>query len=221
MTAAFAPLVQRELRAAGRRPMEALGGLVFFVVAASLFPLAIGPDAALLSSIAPGVVWVAALLAVMVSLHRLFGADLEDGALEQLLLSPHPLPLLVAAKVLAHWLVACLPLVLAAPLLALQYGLAGQTVAVLLLSLLLGTPTLSLLGALGAALTLGRRGNVLVAVIVLPVGVPVLVFGSGAVAATQQGLPAGPHLSLLGAALLLALVLCPWATGAALRLAVE
>ena len=221
MTPAFAPHVHRELRAAGRRPMEALGGLVFFVVAASLFPLAIGPDAALLASVAPGVVWVAALLAVMVSLHRLFGADLEDGALEQMLLSPHPLPLLVAAKVLAHWLVACLPLALAAPLLALQYGLAGETVAVLLLSLLLGTPTLSLLGALGAALTLGLRGNVLLAVIVLPLGVPVLVFGSSAVAATQQGLPAGPHLSLLGAALLLALVLCPWATGAALRLAVE
>ncbi|MEJ5988479.1 heme exporter protein CcmB [Ramlibacter sp. PS3R-8] len=201
--------------------MDALGALFFFVVVGSVFPLALGPDPALLAAVGPGVVWVAALLAVTVSLHRLFLPDLEDGALEQLLLSPRSLAGIVGARVAAHWLLTCLPLVVVAPLLGLQFGLSAQSLAVLLASLLLGTPTLVLLGALGAALTLGLRGNVLLALIVLPLSVPVLIFGSGAVAASRVGMPAGPHLSLLGACLLAAAVLCPWATGAALRLAVE
>ena len=221
MPASPSLLVGRELRLAARRPMDALSGLAFFVLVGGLFPLAVGPDAPLLAAIGPGVVWVAALLAMVISLHRLFEPALDDGTLEQWLLSPHSLGALVALRIAAHWLVCGLPLVAMGPLLALQYGLSAPAVAVLLAALLLGTPTLSLVGALGAALTLGLRGHVLVALIVLPLCVPVLVFGSGAVSAGQQGLPVGPQLSLLGACLSLAAFLCPWATGAALRLAVE
>ena len=201
--------------------MDALGALLFFVVVGTLFALAVGPDPALLRAIGPGVVWVAALLALLVSLHRLFLPELEDGVLEQLLLSPRSMLGLVWAKVAAHWLVTCLPLLVAAPLLGLQFELSASAIGILLASLLLGTPTLSLLGALGAALTLGLRGNALLALIMLPLCVPVLVFGSGAVSASQQGMPAGPHLSILAAWLLLAALLCPWAVGAALRLAAE
>ncbi|MGO4392176.1 heme exporter protein CcmB [Variovorax sp. M-6] len=201
--------------------MDALSALLFFVVVGSVFPLAVGPDAALLAAIGPGVVWVAALLAVMISLHRLFLADLEDGSLEQLLLSPRSLTGIVCVKIAAHWLITCLPLIAVAPLLGLQFGLPAQAIGLLLVSLLLGTPTLVLLGALGAALTLGLRGNVLLALIVLPLCVPVLIFGSGAVTAGNQGLAVNPHLSLLGACLLVAAFLCPWAVAAALRLAVE
>jgi heme exporter protein B len=211
----------RELLLALRRPADALAALLFFVLVCSLFPLAIGPDAALLRVIGPGVVWVSALLAVLISLQRLFEPELADGGLEQWLLSPHPLTALVAAKVAAHWCIACLPLVLAAPLLALQYGLGGETVGLLVAALLLGTPTLVLLGALGAALTLGVRGHVLLALVMLPMSVPPLVFGCAAVSAGQQGLPAGASLSLLGACLALAAFLCPWASAAALRLALE
>lgn len=221
MPSALAAIVARELRVAWRRPGDALGGLAFFVLVGTLFPLGVGPDPALLATLGPGVVWVAALLAVLLSLHRLFQRDLDEGVLEQLVLAPSPLALTVAAKVAAHWLVACLPLAIVGPLIALQYGLTGGALAVLLLALLVGTPTLALLGALGAALTLGLRGHLLLAVVVLPWCVPVLVFGSGAVAASQQGLAAAPQLGLLLACLLLAGFLCPWATGAALRLAVE
>jgi heme exporter protein B len=221
MLAVALPLIGREVRMAARRPMDALSALLFFVVAGSVFPLAVGPDSALLAAIGPGVVWVAALLAVTISLHRLFVEDLEVGALEQLLLSPHSFTGIVGARIAAHWLLTCLPLVLVAPLMGLQFGLSGDALLVLPASLLLGTPTLVLLGALGAALTLGLRGSVLLALIVLPLSVPVLVFGSGAVAAIRSGMPAGPHLSLLAACLLAAAFLCPWAVGAALRLAVE
>jgi len=214
-------VLSRDLRLAFRRPGELVQPLIFFAIVATLFPLAITPEKSQLVVVAPGVVWVAALLAVAISLHRLFEPDLDDGVLEQWLLSPHSLTGLVALRIAAHWLVCGLPLVAVGPLLALQYGLSPLAVAVLLAALLLGTPTLSLLGALGAALTLGLRGHVLVALIVLPLCVPVLVFGSSAVSAGQQGLPVGPHLSLLGACLSLAAFLCPWATGAALRLAVE
>ncbi|MGR4869984.1 heme exporter protein CcmB [Variovorax sp. LARHSF232] len=201
--------------------MDALGALLFFAVVGTLFALAVGPDPALLRAIGPGVVWVAALLALLISLHRLFLPELEDGVLEQLLLSPRSLLGLVWAKVAAHWLVTCLPLLLVAPLLGLQFELSAPSIAILLASLLLGTPTLSLLGALGAALTLGLRGNALLALIMLPLCVPVLVFGSGAVSAGQQGMSAGPHLSILAAWLLLAALLCPWAVASALRLALE
>jgi heme exporter protein B len=211
----------RELRIALRRPADALGGLLFFVLVGGLFPLAVGPDAPLLRAIAPGVVWVAALLAVLISLHRLFEPELADGSLEQWLLAPRSLIGLIAMKTAAHWCIACLPLVLVAPLLALQYGMGGDTTGLLVLALLLGTPTLALIGALGAALTLGLRGHVLLALIVLPMSVPPLVFGCAAVTASQQGLPAAPHLSLLAACLSLAAFLCPWGSAAALRLALE
>lgn len=221
MLTATGALLLRELLLAARRPGDALGGLLFFVVVGSLFPLAVGPDAALLRAIGPGVLLVAALLAVMISLHRLFEPDLADGSLEQMLLSPHPAGLLVAGKVGAHWLLTGLPLAVVGPLLGLQYGLSPAASGVMVGALLLGTPTLSLLGGLGAALTLGLRGHALLALIVLPLCVPVLIFGSSAVSAGEQGLPAAPQLALLGAGLSLAVFFCPWATGAALRLAVE
>lgn len=215
------PVFTRELLLAVRRPADALSGLLFFILVGSLFPLAIGPDAALLRLIGPGVIWVAALLAVLISLHRLFEHDYADGSLEQWLLAPRMLSGLIAVKIAAHWMIACLPLILVAPLLALQYGLSSGSTDELVIALLLGTPTLALLGALGAALTLGLRGQVLLALIVLPMCVPPLVFGCSAVTAAQQGLPVGPALSLLGACLSLAAFLCPWATAAALRLALE
>lgn len=211
----------RELQIALRRPADALGGLLFFVLVGGLFPLAVGPDAAVLRAIGPGVVWVAALLAVLISMHRLFEPDLADGSLEQWRLAPRPLMALVALKAAAHWCIVCAPLLLVAPLLALQYGLTGEAAGVLLLALLLGTPTLVLIGTLGAALTLGLRGHVLMALIVLPMSVPPLVFGCAAVSASQQGLPATAHFSLLGACLSLAAFLCPWGSAAALTLALE
>jgi heme exporter protein B len=188
----------------------------------SLFPLGVGPETALLRTIAPGVMWVAALLASMLALARLFSADHADGTLEQLALAPHPLGVLVAGKVFAHWLVSGFPLVLVAPLLGLQFGLEGDAVLVLVASLALGTPVLSLLGAVAAALTLGLRGSgVLVSLIALPLCVPVLIFGAGAVDAVAGGLSATPHLSLLGAYLLPGALFGPWATAVAIRIALE
>jgi len=211
----------RELRKAWRRPGDALGALLFFVVVASLFPLAVGPDAPLLIAIGPGVLWVAALLALLMASHRLFAADLDDGVLEQMLLSPAPLTAVIAARLAAHWLVVCVPLLIAAPVIALQYGLSDRALVVLAFALLLGTPTLVLQAALGAALTLGLRGASLLALIVLPLAVPVLVFGSAAVMAAQHGLAVVPHFELLGACALVATVALPWFVAAALRLAVE
>ena len=176
----------------------------------------------MLRAIAPGVVWVAALLATMLSLGRMFANDYVDGSLEQLLLTSQPLSLMVLGKVLAHWLVSGVPLVLIAPVLGVQYDLSPQALLVLAGSLLLGTPVLSLIGAIGAALTLGLRGGgVLVSLLVLPLYIPVLIFGAGAVDASINGLSAQSHLSLLGALLALALFLSPWATAAALRIAME
>ena len=217
----LAAVLGRELRLASRRPADALGGLLFFVLVGSLFPLALGPDANLLQQIAPGVMWVAALLAVLLGQHRLFEGDWADGSLEQWLLVPQPLPLLVLVKVAAHWLLGVAPLLLVAPLLGWQYGLDGAVIAVLLASLALGTPSLYLLAALGAALTLGLRGQLLLVLVVLPLSIPVLIFGSHAVAQAQQGLSAAPALNLLGALLCLVLLAGPWAIGAALRLALE
>ena len=211
----------RELKLAARRPSDAFGGVFFFVLVGSLFPLALGPDAALLRQVAPGIVWVAALLAVMLGQHRLFESDMADGSLEQWLLAPVPLPLLVGLKVGTHWLLGVLPLLLVAPLLGWQYGLNGAVVGVLLASLALGTPSLYLLAALGAALTLGMRGQLLLALVVLPLSVPILIFGSHAVAQAQQGLSAAPALNLLGASLCLAVLAGPWAIAGALRLALE
>ena len=215
-------IVMRDLTLAMRRRSDVMTTLFFFVIVVSLFPLGIGPELDTLRLIAPGVFWVAALLASMLALEKLFAADFEDGTLEQMLLTPQPVFVLVMAKVFAHWLITGVPLVLLSPLLGLQYDLAAETLGVLLLSLLLGTPTLSLIGAIGAALTLGLRGGgVLVSLLVLPLYIPVLIFGAGAVEANVSGLGETGHLLMLGAMLLLALVAAPVATSAALRISAE
>jgi heme exporter protein B len=215
-------VVMRDLRLALRRKSEVLSAMFFFVVVAALFPLAIGPEPATLRQIGPGVLWVGALLASMLALSRLFEVDYRDGTLEQMLLSPHALWLLVLGKMTAHWLLAGLPLVLLAPVLGLQFQLSSDALSVLCITLLLGTPVLSCVGAIGAALTLGvRGGGVLISLLVLPLFVPVLVFGAGAVQALQSGLGAQAHVSILLALLLPALFFSPWACSAALRIAME
>jgi len=212
----------RDLRLALRRRADTAAALFFFVIVASLFPLGVGPEPALLRTMAAGVVWVAALLASMLSLGRLFADDHADGTLEQLLLSVCPLPLIVLSKMAAHWLCSGLMLSLVAPLLALQFDLPGQAIGVLLGTLLLGTPLLSLIGGIGAALTVGVRGaSVLLSVLVLPLCVPVLIFGAGAVDAAVSGLSVSAHYSLLAAMLVVALFLAPWAAAAALRIALD
>jgi heme exporter protein B len=215
-------IINRDLTLAMRRRSDVMTTLFFFVIVVSLFPLGIGPELNTLRQIAPGVFWVAALLASMLALEKLFAADFEDGTLEQMLLTPQPVFILVLAKVFSHWLITGVPLVLLSPLLGLQYDLAAETLGVLLLSLLLGTPALSLIGAIGAALTLGLRGGgVLVSLLVLPLYIPVLIFGAGAVEANVSGLGETGHLLMLGAILLLALVAAPLATSAALRISAE
>ncbi len=215
-------VASRDLLLAVRSRSDIANTLLFFVIVASLFPLSVGPDPGLLRTMGPGVLWVAALLASMLGLGRLLSADYADGTLEQLALAPQPLGALIAAKIAAHWLTSGLPLVLIAPLLGLQYDLAADSLLALMASLLLGTPVLSLLGAIGAALTLGlRAANVLVPLLVLPLTVPVLIFGTGAVEAAATGLGAGAYLSLLGSLLVLAAFFAPWAAAAAVRIALE
>ncbi|MEP7371298.1 MAG: heme exporter protein CcmB [Nitrosospira sp.] len=218
----FLWIIQRDLLLAMRRRSDVLTTLFFFIIVVSLFPLGVGPEMSMLRTMAPGVVWVAALLASMLSLGRMFASDHLDGTLEQMLLSPQSLSLLVLGKALAHWLVTGLPLVLMAPVLGIQYDLPGDALLVLTASLLLGTPVLSLIGAIGAALTLGLRGGgVLVSLLVLPLYIPVLIFGAGAVEASAAGLGAGAHMSLLGAFLLASLVLAPWTAALSLRISME
>jgi heme exporter protein B len=218
----FAAVLRRDLVLALRRRSDVLTTFFFFIIVVSLFPLGVGPEPNTLRAIAPGVVWVAALLASMLALARLFAGDYADGTLEQLALAPQPLALLVLAKTLAHWLVTGLPLVLIAPVLGLQFDLPPDALLVMTAALLLGTPVLSLVGAIGAALTLGVRGaGGLLAVLVLPLYIPVLIFGAGAVSASASGMGVGGHLSLLAAFLLMAGALSPWATAAAVRIALE
>lgn len=218
----FLVVVRRDVLLAFRRRSDVLTTLFFFIMVTTLFPLGVGPERELLRTMAPGILWVGALLAAMLSLGRLFALDHADGTLEQLLLSPEPLGVIVAGKVLAHWLVSGLPLVLLAPLLALQFDLSVDAIEVLVWSLLLGTPALSLIGAIGAALTLGLRGGgVLVALLVLPLYIPVLIFGAGAVGAQSSGLGGLAHLQLLAGVLAASLALAPWATAAALRVALD
>jgi heme exporter protein B len=215
-------VLRRELLIALRSPGNIVNPLMFFVIAVTLFPLGGGADPVFLASIAPGVVWVTALLAVMLSMDSLFRADFEDGSLEQLLLSPQPLYFQLLAKVLAHWLVSGLPLVIIAPLLAYMLALPAEGFGPLVFGLLLGTPTLSFIGAIGVALTVGlSRSGLLLAVLVLPMSVPVLVFGAGVVENALNGLPVTGFLALLGALLALALTLSPLAIGAALRISVN
>jgi heme exporter protein B len=214
--------LRRDLLLAARRRSEVVTALFFFVVVVTLFPLGVGADPVLLRRIAPGVIWVAALLATLLGLPRLFAADHADGTLEQMVLSPRPFVLLVAGKVAAHWLLCGLPLVLMSPLLGLQFALDASTLQIMMVALLIGTPVLSLIGAVGAALTLGvRGGGALLALLVLPLFIPALIFGAGAVEAHAAGLGAGPQLSILGALLAVAVFFAPWAATVALRIALE
>jgi heme exporter protein B len=215
-------VIRRDLVLAMRRRADVLTILIFFVMVVSLFPLGVGPEMGMLRKMAPGVLWVAALLASMLSLGRLFSADYLDGTLEQMLLAPQSLSMLVLGKMTAHWMVSGLPLVLLAPVLGLQFDMSLQAIGVLIMGLLLGTPILSMIGAIGAALTLGLRGGgVLLSLLVLPLCIPVLIFGTGAVEAVSTGLSAASHVSLLGALLILALVFTPWVTAQALRISME
>ncbi len=220
---AFARLIARDLRLALRQRADAGMVVLFFVLTAGIiFPFGIGPEPNFLARIAPGVIWVTALLAVLLSLERLFLADYEDGSLELLALAPLPLEATVLAKALAHWLTTGLPLVVAAPLLALLYNMDAAGLPMLVLAMALGSPSLSLVGAFGAALTLGaRRGGVLIPLLVLPLNVPVLILGALAVDAALAGLSARPHLLFLGALFLISLVVAPLAGAAALRQALE
>ena len=216
-------VLRRDLTLAMRKPAEIATPLIFFSIVVSLFPLGVGPEPGLLRTLAPGVLWVAALLASMLSLGQLFASDYADGTLEQMVLSPHPLAAaIIVPKILAHWLTNGLPLILLSPVLAVQLQLPAAAMPTLVVALLLGTPVLSLLGSVGAALTLGLRGGgVLVSLLVLPLYTPVLIFGAGAVAASAAGLNTEAYLSLLGAFLVLTLGFVPWATAAALRISLD
>lgn len=219
---ALGVLIRRDLLLALRRRAQIFNPLVFFVIVVTLFPLGVGPEPNLLQKLAPGVLWVAALLSAMLSLEAMFHSDFEDGALEQLLLAPQPVFTTVLAKVLAHWLLSGLPLLLLAPMLALWLHLPADAIVVLMVTLALGTPVLSLIGAIGVALTVGlRRGGVLLSLLVLPLYIPILIMGAGAVDSAASGLAVDAHLSIMGALLLLSLSLAPWAASAALRISVE
>lgn len=212
-------LLGREVRLATRAGGGAGLGLAFFLIVVLMAPLGIGPDQALLGRVAPGIVWTAALLACLLSLDRMFQADLEDGTLDILALSPLPLELVVALKTLAHWLTTGLPLVVAAPILALTLNLPDQALGLLTLSLLVGTPALSALGAIGAGLTVGlRRGGLLLSLLVLPLYVPTLIFGAQVTGYAARGLESGPPMLLLAGTTLLTLAIFPWVTAAALRI---
>jgi len=215
-------VIRRDLLLAMRRRADVLTTLIFFVMVVSLFPLGVGPEPDMLRKMAGGVLWVAALLASMLSLPRMFSADHLDGTLEQMMLAPQSLTMMVLGKIIAHWMLSGLPLVLMAPVLGLQFDMPVDAIGVLMLALLLGTPVLSMIGAVGAALTLGLRGGgVLVSLLVLPLTIPVLIFGAGAVDTVSSGMSAASNLSLLGAFLLFALVFSPFVAAQALRISME
>ena len=219
---AFIAIVRRDVTLALRRLSDTVSVVLFFVLAIVLFPLGIGPEPNVLARIAAGTIWVVALLAAMLSLDRLFQVDADEGGLDLLVLAPLPLEAVVLAKCLAHWLVTGVPLILSAPILSILLNMGGDGFLVMILAMALATPTLSLIGAVGAALTVGaRRGGVLVSLLVLPLLTPVLILGASAVDLALTGLNATPLLMLLGAMLLVAVLLCPWAAAAGLRLASE
>jgi len=219
---AFSILLQRDLKLAYRHRAELANPLLFFVLVVSLFPLGVSPESKVLQQLAPGVIWVAALLAAMLSLESLFRSDFNDGALEQLTLTSHPLSLLVLAKIAAHWLVSGLPLIILAPLLGVLLFLPAHAMPTLLATLALGTPVLSLIGAIGMALTVGlQRGGVLLSLLVLPLYIPILIFAANAVQSAAMGLDVAGLLYFLGAMLMLALTLAPLATAAALRISLS
>ncbi len=218
----FVEIVRRDLRLALRQGTDSVMVVTFFVLTVVLFPFGIGPELNILQRVSPGVLWVTALLASMLSLDRLFQTDYEDGALELLTLSPTPLPIIVMAKATAHWLTTGLPLIAAAPLLAVLLNMNSSGFVTLIGAMLLGTPSLSLIGAVGAGLVLGaRRGGVLLSLLILPLYIPVLIFGVGAVDAAIHGFSPNAQLLVLAAILLAALPLAPWATSAAIRQAIE
>jgi heme exporter protein B len=222
MISVMAASLHRDLLLVMRRKSEVFTALFFFVIVASLFPLGIGPDPGLLRKIAPGVIWVSALLATLLGLQRILASDYADGTLEQMALSPASLSAMVAGKILAHWLVCGLPLVVLAPVIGLQFDLGASAIGLLMLTLLLGTPTLSMIGAVGASLTLGARGGgALLSLVVLPLYIPVLIFGAGAVNAHLAGLGAEGHLSLLAALFIFAAVFAPWVAAVSIRISLE
>ncbi len=222
LSQAFFAIIRRDLVLALRRRSEIANPLLFFILVITLFPLGIGAQPNLLKAIAPGIIWVSALLAAMLSLDSLFRSDFDDGSLEQILLSPHPASILVLAKIIAHWLVTGLPLLIISPLLAIFLGMPAPSLGSLLLTLLLGTPVLSLIGAIGVALTVGlRRGGMILSLLVLPLYVPVLIFASNAVEMAGSGLPINAQINILIAILLMSLVLAPWPTAAALKMSIN
>jgi len=219
---AFFAIIRRDLVLALRRRSEVANPLLFFILVITLFPLGIGAQPHLLQAIAPGIIWVSALLAAMLSLDSLFRSDFDDGSLEQILLSSHPASILVLAKIIAHWLVTGLPLLIVAPLLAIFLGMPTHSLGILLLTLLLGTPVLSLIGAIGVALTVGlRRGGMILSLLVLPLYVPVLIFASNAVEIAGNGLPVTAQINILISILIMATVLAPWPTAAALKMSIN
>jgi heme exporter protein B len=219
---AFTSIVKRDLQLAMRQGMDSVMVVAFFVLAVMLFPIGVGPEANILARIAAGVIWVAALLSSMLSLERLFQIDYEDGSLELLALQPTPLEVTVMAKITAHWLTTGLPLLIATPLLAVFMNLPSEGFWALVLTLAIGTPSLSLIGAIGAALILGsRRGGVLLSLLVLPLYIPVLIFGVSAIDGAISGLPINAHLLIMSGIFLAALPLCPWAGAGAIRQALE
>ncbi|MCL1115339.1 MULTISPECIES: heme exporter protein CcmB [Shewanella] len=217
-TKAFTTLLQRDLRIAIRHRGDIFNPLLFFILVVTLFPLGIGPEPQVLTRVAPGIIWVAALLASMLSLERLFKADYNDGSLEQMLLSPQPLVILVLAKVFAHWILTGVPLILVAPLLAVLLHLDSNSYVALMATLALGTPVLSLLGAIGVALTVGlRKGGVLLSLLILPLYIPVLIFATSAIDSASINLPYSGQLAIIGAMLIGSLIMAPFAIGASLR----
>ncbi len=222
LTSAFILLLKRDLTLAYRRRAELMNPLLFFVLVTAMFPLGIGNDPKLIEAVGPGVIWVAALLAALLSLDAMFRSDYDDGSLEQFMLSAHPVSILVLAKVLAHWLVTGLPLFLAAPILAVLLNIPADVIPILMLTLVLGTPVLSLIGSVGVALTVGlRRGGVILSLLVLPLYVPVLIFATDTVKTAIIGIPTSAQLSILSAMLVGSLVLAPLATAASLRISLS
>jgi len=222
MLQAFFIILQRDLILAIRHRAELMNPVLFFVLVVVLFPLGVGADIAILERIAPGIIWIAALLSALLSLDRIFRTDMEDGSLEQMLISAQPMSLLILAKIIAHWLITGLPVVVVGPLLALFLGLPAAAIETLLITLLVGTPILSAIGSVGVALTVGlRRGGVILSLLVLPLYVPVLIFASQAVDAAAAGFPVLAPVAMLSALLLLSLSLTPWAASAALKMSVS
>lgn len=222
MLRALLTIIQRDLLVAFRRRAELMNPILFYVIVVTLFPLGVSPDKNFLSQLAPGVVWVAALLAALISMESIFRQDFDDGSIEQLFLSQHPPTLLIFGKVIAHWLITGLPMLVIVPIMALLLYIPSQAIPTLFVTVLLGTPILSLIGAIGVALTAGLRGGgVLLGLLVLPLYIPVLIFASGAVSAAIDGLASSGQLAMLGAGLILALILAPLAISASLKISMS